>query len=453
MFITAYGAMVAYLLIIKDTLPVIFGLEESPGAGGFVERELLMMGTSLAVVVPLSMQRDFSSLAFTSSVSVMADVFLVLFVAVFAPMATSVATAGGFGQVLQGNWINDGFFIGFGVLTIAMTCQHSAFIVAGSLSNLTSSRWARVTFLSLTLSALLCLILGVTGYLGFLDQTKGDVLNNFAVDTIQANAARGLLAITMFFTYPMEAFVARHVLVHLLFGGDMDGYVTHTNLSTGETTTTKTKICGCFNRRHQVTLTIYVMTLVPALLVDDLGPVLSITGAVGGCCLAYIGPGLAYLGVHGDAFLAWVARALESRNQLSSKAFDSDLPLEGDATASMQTTVSPSTPADLTGPKPWWWWPTLMPLWVYIATNGSQGMNDRLTAFDTEHGRVSPVRHNDTMDGVENSGESVSVEVIEPCKRDYIFSMFFIFFGAVAMVAGILSNVYVQVNNIFYTPT
>jgi sodium-coupled neutral amino acid transporter 11 len=270
MFITAYGAMVAYLLIIKDTLPVIFGLEETPGAGGFIERELLMLGTSLAVVVPLSMQRDFSSLSFTSGVSVTADIFLVVFVAVFAPVASSVANAGGFGEVMKVSWINGGFFIGFGVLTIAMTCQHSAFIVAVSLQNLTASRWARVTFISLTLSAILCLILGVTGYLGFLDATKGDVLNNFG-QTIQANAARGLLALTMFFTYPMEAFVARHVLVQLLFQGDMDGYYTITDPATGETTTQKSKRCGFLNRRHQVTLGIYVITLIPALLVDDLG--------------------------------------------------------------------------------------------------------------------------------------------------------------------------------------
>ena len=270
MFITAYGAMVAYLLIIKDTLPVIFGLEESPGAGGFVERELLMLGTSLAVVVPLSMQRDFSSLSFTSGISVTADTFLVVFVAVFAPVASSVANAGGFGEVVKNNWINSGFFIGFGVLTIAMTCQHSCFIVAVSLKNLTASRWGRVAFISLTLSAILCLVLGVTGYLGFLDETKGDVLNNFG-QSLQANAARGLLALTMFFTYPMEAFVARHVLVQLLFQGDMDGYYTVTDPITGETTTTKAKRCGCLNRRHQVTLGIYLMTLIPALIFNDLG--------------------------------------------------------------------------------------------------------------------------------------------------------------------------------------
>ena len=51
----------------------------------------------------------------------------------------------------------------------------------------------------------------------------------------------------------------------------MDGYVTHTDPTTGETTTTKAKRCGLLNQRHQVTLAIYVMTLIPALLVDDLG--------------------------------------------------------------------------------------------------------------------------------------------------------------------------------------
>ncbi|KAG7340773.1 transmembrane amino acid transporter [Nitzschia inconspicua] len=453
MFITAYGAMVAYLLIIKDTLPVIFGLEETPGAGSFIERELLMVGTSLAVVVPLSMQRDFSSLAFTSSISVTADVFLVVFVAVFAPVASSVASAGGLGRILQENWINGGFFIGFGVLTIAMTCQHSAFIVAGSLRNLTASRWARVTCISLTLSAILCLVLGISGYLGFLDQTQGDVLNNFAVDTFQANAARGLLALTMFFTYPMEAFVARHVLIQLLFGGDMDGYVTLTDPTTGEFTTTKSKRCGCLNRRYQVTFIIYITTLIPALLVDDLGPVLSITGAIGGCCLAYIGPGLAYLGVHGDDFLESVTGSLQSRSKPSStKTSESDLPLEGDATANIQTPTNPTYPSELVGPKPWWWWPTLMPLWVAIATKGATGMNDRLTAFDSEHGPVSAAQEGGN--GETSRVEDGSIhEAIEPCKRDYIFSIFFIVFGVVAMVAGILSNVYVQVNNIFYTPT
>lgn len=202
MLVTAYGAMVAYLLIIKDTLPVVLGLEDEPGSGSFVQREAVMLVTSALIMLPLSMQRDMSTLAVTSLVSVVCDGLLVLFIAAYSPISESLAEAGGFRPVIEENSINSGFFIGFGVLTIAMTCQHSAFIVSGSLGNLTSSRWAMVTFRSLSLSSVLCAILGVTGYLGFLDETQGDILNNFDPDTFYASAARILLAITMFFTYP-----------------------------------------------------------------------------------------------------------------------------------------------------------------------------------------------------------------------------------------------------------
>ena len=72
MFIMAYGAMVAYLLIIKDTVPTVLGLgdENEAGKGSFWEREVVMLVTSLAIVVPLSMMRDMATLAFTSLFSV-----------------------------------------------------------------------------------------------------------------------------------------------------------------------------------------------------------------------------------------------------------------------------------------------------------------------------------------------------------------------------------------------
>jgi sodium-coupled neutral amino acid transporter 11 len=434
MFITAYGAMVAYLLIIKDTIPTVLGLGDAPGAGSFLEREGVMLVTSLVIMVPLSMQRDMSSLAFTSALSVCADVFLVLFIAAFSPIRETVGEAGGFGPVLKANWINSGFFIGFGVLTIAMTCQHSAFIVSGSLANLTSSRWGTVTSRSLTAACFLCAILGICGYLGFLEDTQGDILNNFEADTVQANAARVLLAITMFFTYPMEAFVARHVLMKLFFDGDMDGHVVDPN--TGEAV----PATGFFSRRVKWTLYIYVATLIPALIVDDLGPVMSITGAVGGSCLAYIGPGLVYLGVNGDAFLAFVAGALDSKNRKADPAAG-ELPVAGDAGANLQTTTSTTIP---TGSKPWWWYPALMPFWIRVAEVGSEGMTQRLTALEQLHGPAP---------GEGDEGQPEDTETIGPCTRDYYISIFFVIFGFVAMVAGVLSNIYVQINGIFYTPT
>lgn len=496
MFVAAYGAMVAYLLIIKDTLPVILGLVDDGDAsvGGFWERELVMIVTSLLVVVPLSMQRDFSSLAFTSSISVAADLLLVGFVSAFAPIGESVSKAGGLGEVIKNSIIDKGFFIGFGVLTVAMCCQHSAFIVASSLDNPTPRRWSIVSAVSLSVSVVCCLVLGVSGYLGFLEGTQGDVLNNFGVDTVAANTARFLLALTMFFTYPMEAFVARHVLVQLLWKGDIDGYIVDTvvHTETGEETTfqRETKRCYVFNRRHQVTLLIYFLTLMPALIVDDLGPVLSITGAVGGCCLAYIGPGLAYLGVHGEDFLQRLAnRIVALNNNYTNKSSSTatataiaiaDLPLEGDATAQLSSESSPLPMVDSRQVfskeylsvcrKPWWWWLLGMPLWVRIAREGSNGMNKRLTALNEEHHRSSSptvvVQNDGATAGTHQNRTTLSHSplatiggsntdtsgIVEPCLVDYGFAIFFIVFGAVALVAGVASNVYVQINGIFNIP-
>jgi sodium-coupled neutral amino acid transporter 11 len=162
MFILAYGAMVAYLLIIKDTVPVVLDIVEI-GEGNFLEREVVMIITSLVIVVPLSMARDMASLASTSIMSVMADVILVGFVIGYAPVQSTVSDYGGIGQVLADNWVNSKLFIGLGVLSTAMACQHSAFIVSGSLEDKTAARWGMVTSRSISISAALCIMMGVTG--------------------------------------------------------------------------------------------------------------------------------------------------------------------------------------------------------------------------------------------------------------------------------------------------
>mmetsp|Transcript_19018 Transcript_19018/g.47078 ORF Transcript_19018/g.47078 Transcript_19018/m.47078 type:complete len:555 (+) Transcript_19018:49-1713(+) len=415
MLFVAYGAMVAYLLIIKDTVPIVMGFSDDPGSGGFVQSELVMMITSLVIIVPLSMQRDMSSLAFTSALSVMADIVLVGIIAIFSPFEETVANHGGIGAVMKDNVIGYGFFIGFGVLTTAMTCQHSAFIVSGSLEGLTTKRWGIVTMLSMATACFLCAILGITGYLGFLEETEGDVLNNFDYDALEGTIARCLLALTMFFTYPMEAFVARHVIMKFLYDGDMDG----------DTSSSESSFLGSlFNRRVKWTWILYLSTLIPALIVDDLGPVLSITGALGGCCLAYIGPGLVYLGINGEFFLDYVGSVLGSKTPTPDASGG-----VGDDGSYTNMDVDPtSTMQRLSGPKPWWWYPLLMPLWVRIASHGSNGMQERLTVLAAQH-RLSL-----------NGEDYLGGETVTPTRGDYFLSIFFIVFGTISLIAGLLSN-------------
>jgi len=163
------------------------------------------------------------------------------------------------------------------------------------------------------------------------------VLNNFDSDLGIAKLARALLAVSMFFTYPMESFVARHALVMLFHDGDMDGR-DDPNYTQG---VSGAEAGGYFllNRRQSWTWGIYIVTLGTALLLDDIGPVLSITGSVGGGSIAYLAPGLIYLGVNGDAFLSFASNLLplRSRPRTTAGVTEENLPIAGDARQVMNT--------------------------------------------------------------------------------------------------------------------
>jgi len=415
MFVLAYGAMLAYLLIIKDTIPSILGVQDR------LSKTLIMIVTSFTIMLPLSMQRDMASLSITSLFSVLADIILVGFITAYSPIKETIADAGGFTRVLEEDAVNPTIFIGLGILSTAMACQHSAFIVSGSLENRTMKRWATVTGFSIGVSAVLCLLLGVAGYLGFLDETQGNVLNNFDQDNDMAKIARFLLAITMFFTYPMECFVARHVMVQLVHAGDLDA--TDDPSHSGEDGEEAGGF-GPLNRRQSWTLGIYLLTLLPALVVDDLGPVLSFTGSLGGGCIAYMGPGLVYLGVNGDAFLSFVAGLLK-QPESGGAVTASDLPLAGDANKFMT-----SEPAELDSiRKPLWWYLLGFPVWTKIAhvgrTNMMKKVDDANSAYETA---------------------AYDENTMVPNGREFFIAIFFICFGVLSAIAGVASNMYVQLN-------
>ena len=338
-------------------------------------------------MVPLSMLKDMASLSCTSLLSVLADVFLCIFVFLNAPIEKNLDDIGGISEFILKNSIKPTLFIGLGILSVAMACQHSAFIVYGSLENGTKKRWATVSGYSIGVATVLCAVLGVSGFMGFLDRTHGDILNNFDSEKFSANAARILLAITMLFTYPMESFVGKHVLIALIYNGDENDAT----------------FSFWPSRSQRVTFILYIATLIPALIFDDLGPVLSITGSVGGSFISYIIPGLVYLGVNGDEFISCCERMLASYNrrkggQSGNEGSGSiELPVAGDANRIMINSTSVTNQLDLplngtqidmvtypSGSKPFWWYLLGYPLWYWIAVKGSIGMKRKLSSISRE---------------------------------------------------------------------
>jgi Transmembrane amino acid transporter protein len=218
----------------------------------------------------------------------------------------------------------------------------------------------------------------------------------------------------------MESFVARHVILKIFWHGDIDGTLDASGNPKSE--------FFCLTRRYAVTILIFVATLIPALIVDDIGPVLSITGAVGGSMLSYMAPGIAFIGVNGNHFLSWAQNNIDSRNFRKSKkeGDDVELPIEGQADQQLYQNSSSYQ-------KPFWWYPALMPIWCSLASTGDIAMKKR----ESEQ----------NVDVVSNGDDDVIVHY--PTTMDYFIAIFFIVFGAIAMVAGVGSNVYVHINNAY----
>jgi sodium-coupled neutral amino acid transporter 11 len=311
-FVVGYGAVISYMMIFKDTIPAaLWGFTDDDQE---LQRQAILCLVSAAIMLPLSCQRDMANLAFTSRISVLLDLILVAMVLYNAPILSHRSRLDDSDQDDDdGSWMSlsrladfwnnthhhyplvkwDTLPIGLGVFSFAFVCQHSAFLVAGSLERPTIPRWSVVTRITLTSCALVFLTCGVAGYLGY--QTvgvHGNILNNLPSHARTANLARILLGTCMLFVYPMIAFVLRHVLITLLFKGRLAHEGNQDSL-----------LLQRSDRRIGLSTVLYLMAVIPAALCKDLGMVLAITGAIGCSCLSLIGPGAIYLAIHGERFL------------------------------------------------------------------------------------------------------------------------------------------------------
>lgn len=275
-FIMAFGAQAAYLILLGDTTTTILS---SLGSGLGEDRQAIILLFSLFLCLPLSMLRDIHKLAFTSLLSVLSDFFIILIVLFLAPgESRSQASAEGLIDRSEAlTFIRPTLFAGFGAISFAFVCQSSTFIVFRSLKEPSLAAWESITRWSVGIAWLMALSLAIVGSLSFVNTTEGDILNNFSNDSPAANAARGFLAVTMVFTYPMEMFVARHVL---------NASICEKILGWGKIT---------IGRHVVITLAVWASTTALALATQDLGVVLEIFGAFSASVIGYVLPALIFL--------------------------------------------------------------------------------------------------------------------------------------------------------------
>lgn len=427
MFIMSFGPMLSYMILVKDTAGTVLNVDSNTA----------LVVSSVCIMLPLSLQRDVADLAKTSRISVLLDVCLVFIIAQYSPISERSEEAGGILPIISDSIFRPKTcFIGLGILSFAFSCQHSSLIIAGSLQNPTRERWACVSRAALSFCSILGIIMGTCGYLGFTDKTDGNILNNFpmpdkydeSATAKAANLARALLCCMMFAVFPLEHFVARHVIMTNLFQGQQ--------AHEGD----DHSVLDRWDRRAATTIVLFSSTLMAALKFDDVGIVLAWTGTVAATTLSYIVPGMLYLGVNGQEFLDFVE---------SKWGF-----------ASLKDASSVSLHQRMT------WYFLLMPIWCGIASYGMQGVADyqskKALLTPTGDYRLGKIRHKRLMYnlspaasasdsqlefmlnnavGYEEEEEDAEDDPQDEEKgfTDFLVAIGFILFGLIAFIAGVIS--------------
>ncbi|KAJ5149477.1 hypothetical protein N7448_001055 [Penicillium atrosanguineum] len=270
----AFGGMVAFCIIVGDTIPHVFAalfpsLRNMSFLWLLTDRRAVIVLFVLCVSYPLSLYRDIAKLAKASALALVSMIVIVVTV-ITQGFRVPSESRGEYKSILI---VNSGFFQAVGVISFAFVCHHNSLLIYGSLKKPTLDRFAKVTHYSTVVSLCMCLAMGLAGFLSFGSKTQGNVLNNFPADNILVNIARLCFGLNMLTTLPLEAFVCRSVMTTYYFPDEP------------------------FNpNRHLIfTTTLVVTSMVLALVTCDLGSVFELIGATSAAALAYIFPPLCWI--------------------------------------------------------------------------------------------------------------------------------------------------------------
>ncbi|KAG7098547.1 hypothetical protein E1B28_000482 [Marasmius oreades] len=274
-FTFAFGGMIAFSIIIGDTIPHVITsifptLATMPVLWIFTNRQFIIFLCTTCVSYPLSLHRDIHKLSRASGLALIGMLIIVFAVVIEGPHVPPELKGD---PSKRFSLVNSGIVQAIGVICFAFVCHHNSLLIYGSLRTPTLDRFAQVTHVSTLLSLLCCCTLAISAFVVFTDKTQGNILNNFPSNDTLINVARFCFGLNMFTTLPLELFVCREVIEQYFFS--------HERFSP---------------QRHLFfTTTILYASMLIALVTCDLGVMLEITGGVSATAMAFIFPAACYL--------------------------------------------------------------------------------------------------------------------------------------------------------------
>ncbi|XP_029788855.1 putative sodium-coupled neutral amino acid transporter 11 isoform X2 [Suricata suricatta] len=251
----------------------------------FIGRHFIIVLSTAAFTLPLSLYRDIAKLG---KISLLSTVLTTLILGI---VLARVVSLGPYLPKTEDAWVfaKPNAIQAVGVMSFAFICHHNCFLVYGSLEDPTVTKWSRIIHVSTLASVFISILFATCGYLTFTGYTQGDLFESYCRNDDLVTFGRFCYGVTVILTYPIECFVTREVIANVFFGGNLSS-VFHII----------------------VTVVIITIAMLVSLLIDCLGSVLELNGVLCAAPLIFIIPSACYLKLseeprtHSDKIMACV---------------------------------------------------------------------------------------------------------------------------------------------------
>ncbi|KAF2469491.1 uncharacterized protein BDR25DRAFT_304551 [Lindgomyces ingoldianus] len=296
--IKCFGVGVSYLIIIGDLMPgVVKGFAPGAGEAAFLMDRQFWVTAFMLIIIPLSFLRRLDSLKYTSVIALCSIAYLVVLVVAHYIKGDTLQDRG---EVRVFRWAGPvSVLAAFPVIVFAYTCHQNMFSILNEIADNSHFRTTSVIFASIGAACSLYILTGITGYLSYGDNIKGNIVSMYPT-AAPSTIGRLAIVILVMFSYPLQIHPCRASIDACLNwrprrrNAQNESSPSRNTLLNSSKGGTKLKPEMGDIRFAVITTILIVLSFITAMTVSSLEKVLAYVGSTGSTTISFILPGLFY---------------------------------------------------------------------------------------------------------------------------------------------------------------
>lgn len=277
-----FGVCTSYLVIIGNLMPMVTEFFD------FHTSQFFWLVVAIMIITPLSFKRSLESLKAASLIALSSVVYLVIIVVGHFLKGDTVDQRGTISLVAPQDFKS--VVSSTPIIVFAFTCAQNMFSAINELGEKTMRSIVRVSTACVSVSVLVYITVGLTGYLSFGNNVTDNIISMYA-QSVWSTLGRLAIVILVLFSYPIMSHPARTSILSVL-----QAYRQHRaqKLTGPSTRLLNAPISSGNGTKEHIAITsgILVCSFVLANTLNSLELILSFVGATGATAVSFMLPGL-----------------------------------------------------------------------------------------------------------------------------------------------------------------